>query len=64
MEYKEILIKKNITHLNGEANILSVFNNFFTEQEAQLKLNNNNIYLFLKEIDIEKVKYFIIHQTG
>jgi len=59
MEYKEILIKKNITHLNGEANILSVFNNFFTEQEAQLKLNNNNIYLFLKEIDIEKVKYFI-----
>ena len=59
MEYKEILIKKNITHLNGEENILSVFNNFFTEQEAQLKLNNNNIYLFLKEIDIEKVKYFI-----
>jgi len=59
MEYKEILIKKNITHLNGEANILSVFNNFFTDQEAQLKLNNNNIYLFLKEIDIEKVKYFI-----
>ena len=56
VDYKEIIIKKDITSLNGEEQLITLFNKTFDANEAQLKPVNEALVLQLKEIDINALK--------
>ncbi len=54
--YKEKIITKNINELNGESEVIKLFNLTFSPDEAQLELENGNLLLKLREIDLDKLK--------
>jgi len=56
MNYKEVVIKENIYSLNGEAEIINLFNKTFDVKEARLKLIKDKIILQLNEIDINALR--------
>jgi hypothetical protein len=61
MKYKELILKQESKNLNV---ILKKFNQAFSENEVQLKFNNNNLLLLLKEVDINKLRRFVNNQKN
>ena len=64
MNYKEITIKENIASLNGETNLIALFNKTFNENEARLKIIDNKLILQLKEIDINTLKSLVANHNN
>ena len=64
MNYKEITIKKNIISLNGESQLIELFNKTFSKNDAYLKLNKNKLILHLREIDINFLNSFVAEQKN
>ncbi len=60
MKYKELILKQESKNLNV---ILKKFNQAFSENEVQLKFNNNNL-LLLREVDINKLRRFVNNQKN
>ncbi len=54
-KFKERIIRRNIKSLNGEKQAIDLFNNSFLPDEARLEIQDNNLLLKLREIDINRL---------
>ncbi len=61
--YKELIIKDKAGVINGEQELLIHFNSFFSEKEARLEFKDGNLILLLKEMDINKLKNYVIENA-
>jgi DNA modification methylase len=59
MNFKEIILKKNIHSLNDEIENIDLFNSIFKKEDADLIIDKNNIRLKLREIDINVLKSLV-----
>ena len=62
--YKELIIKEKAGAINGEQELLSHFNSFFSEKEARLKTEDGKLLLLLKEMDIRKLKEYVAQHSA
>lgn len=56
INFKEIIIKENKLDLEQCTKFISEFNNSFNEENIKLLLDNEKIILFLRQVDISKLK--------
>ena len=59
MNFKELIIKENLENINREIEIIQDFNTTFLSDGAKLEFIDNKILLFLKEININKLKRYV-----